>query len=102
MSEFVRVCGKADLLPEGQVRELQAGNTTLCVANVNGVISAVGNVCPHRGGPLGQGTVEDGHVVCPWHGWAFSLESGICSHNPHAAVETYAVKVMGEDVFVKL
>ena len=32
--------------------------------------------CPHRGGPLGEAKIVDGHVVCPWHGYRFSLEDG--------------------------
>jgi len=33
-------------------------------------------VCPHLGGPLDEGELRDGHVVCPWHGYRFSLEDG--------------------------
>jgi nitrite reductase (NADH) small subunit len=102
MSELVRICGRAELPAPGQVKEIQAGNTTLCVANVNGEFTALGNECPHRHGPLGQGTIEDGYVICPWHAWAFDVKSGISSHSPNAKVEVFPVKVLGEDVLVDL
>ena len=54
---------------EGGVREVQAGKLTLCVAKLNGKIFALDNECPHDGGPLGEGELEDGKVVCPWHGY---------------------------------
>jgi len=38
--------------------------------------AAVDGVCPHRGGLLGEGEVEDGCIVCPIHFWKFSLEDG--------------------------
>ena len=102
MSEFVRICAKADLPPSGDAREFQAGEKLLCVANENGEISAMDNVCPHRGGPLGQGMIEGGKVICPWHAWAFDLKTGIAEHSPETRAEVYEVKVDGEDVFVNL
>lgn len=102
MSEFVRICGKADLPAKGEVCEVVAGDKTLCVANIGGLIRAVDNVCPHRQGPLGQGIVEHGKVVCPWHGWAFDLETGVSAHSAAATVEVYAIRVEGDDVLAEL
>jgi nitrite reductase (NADH) small subunit len=102
MSELVKICSRSELPPEGEAREVVAGNRQICVANLNGCISAMDNVCPHQGGPLGQGVIEDGKVVCPWHAWAFDLKTGVAEHSPHAKVDVYAVKLDGEDVFVEL
>ena len=44
--------------------------------------SAMENVCLHRGGPLGQGMIEGGKVVCPWHGWAWDPKTGEAAQNP--------------------
>ena len=33
-------------------------------------------LCPHRGGPLGEAEIADGYVICPWHGYRFSLADG--------------------------
>jgi nitrite reductase (NADH) small subunit len=102
MSELVRICGRADLPAEGQVKEIQAGVRMFCVANVGGEISALGDTCPHRGGPLGQGWLEDGHIICPWHAWAFDAKTGVSSHNPQASVEVYPLRISGEDVLAEV
>jgi nitrite reductase (NADH) small subunit len=60
------------------------------------------NVCPHRGGPLGQGLIEEGKLICPWHAWAIDLKTGEVTHSPQAKVETYEVKTEGDDVLAKL
>jgi len=102
MSEFVRVCAKSELPTSGEAREFTAGDKTLCIAHEFDGISAMDNVCPHRGGPLGQGMVEGGKVICPWHAWAFDTKTGAAQHTPQTKVEVYEVKVDGEDVLVKL
>lgn len=102
MPEFVRVCCKAELPLEGEAREVAVGGKLVCIANVNGTISALDNECPHRGGPLGQGVIEGCKVVCPWHAWAFDLRTGVAEHSPYAKVDVYEVKVDGEEVLVKV
>lgn len=50
--------------------------TTVAVFYVDGEYHALDQTCPHQGGPLGDGKVEDGCVYCPWHGWEFDIKSG--------------------------
>jgi len=102
MAEFVRLCGKADLPEEGEAKEITLGDKVICVANINGTISAVDNVCLHRGGPLGQGVMVDEKFVCPWHGWMWDPATGAATHNPNAHIAVYAIKQEGDDVFVQL
>jgi nitrite reductase (NADH) small subunit len=92
----------SELPPAGEAREVVCGERLLCIANSGGAISAMDNVCPHRGGPLGQGIVEDGKIICPWHAWAFDATTGVAVHNPDAKVDVYEIKVEGDDVLVKL
>ncbi len=51
MSELVKICVKGQLPRRGEAKEFNAGARTLCIANVDGVIRALDNECPHRGGP---------------------------------------------------
>ena len=102
MSEFVRIMSKSDLPPEGEAREVDCGEYQLCVAKLNGEISVMNNICPHNGGPLGQGIIENGKIVCPWHAWAFDLKTGQAEHEPRARVPMYEFRVEGDDVLVKL
>jgi nitrite reductase (NADH) small subunit len=101
MAEFVRVCSKGDLPPPGEAREVTAGARVVCIANVDGTVSAIDNVCLHRGGPIGQGLVEGGKVICPWHGWEWDPKTGCAGHNPDARVAVYPIKIEGEDVYIQ-
>ena len=103
MSEFVKIGSAADLPKEGGVREFIAPNgRPLCVARVKGEVTAMDNECPHNGGPLAEGMIEEGRVICPWHGWAFDRHSGKADHNPSAVVEVFEVKIEGADVLARL
>lgn len=103
MSEFVRICSVADLPNEGNVKEITAPNgRPLCLARVKGEVTAMDNECPHNGGPLGEGMIEEGKVICPWHGWAFDRHTGAADHNAAAVVEIIALKMDGDDVLARV
>jgi nitrite reductase (NADH) small subunit len=102
MSQFVRICSQAELPQVGFAKEFSVAGKVLCLANVNGAICATDNECPHHGGPLGEGYVEDGKIVCPWHSWAFDPITGEATHFPKAKVQVYEVSITNESVFVKL
>jgi nitrite reductase (NADH) small subunit len=102
MGEWVRLCSHAELPAEGEAKEFSVAGKTLCVATLGGKPLALDNVCPHRGGPLAEGTIEAGKVVCPWHQWEFDLATGVSTHSQEAKVATYALQQKGEDVFVEI
>jgi nitrite reductase/ring-hydroxylating ferredoxin subunit len=54
-------------LKDNSVHEVMVGETPYAVCNVGGEITALLGICPHRGGPLGQGAIHGQNVVCPWH-----------------------------------
>jgi nitrite reductase (NADH) small subunit len=98
---FVRVAKATDVSP-GQIREIQVQGTTIAVANVGGQFHAINNTCLHRGGPLGQGSLQGNVVTCPWHGWTFDVTSGRITHNQAGGVACYPVELRGEDVYVDM
>jgi nitrite reductase (NADH) small subunit len=102
VAEWVRLCAVAETPKPGEAMEAEARGVPLCVANVQGRLAAMDNVCPHRGGPLGQGRVEGETVVCPWHCWAFNTKTGMAEPPERAHVNVFPVKVEGEDVLVDL
>jgi nitrite reductase (NADH) small subunit len=102
MADFQRVMHISEVPAPGEACEIACGAVVLCIANAGGVLSAMNNVCPHRGGPLGQGIVEGCKLVCPVHAWAFDVTTGAAAHSPKASVEVYEVKIEGEDVLVRL
>jgi nitrite reductase (NADH) small subunit len=101
MSELIRICVKSQLPPRGQAKEFAAGGRPLCIANVDGVIRALDNECPHRGGPLSEGMIEHGKLICPWHAWSFDPATGAADGGDEK-VAVYPLTIEGEDVFVKL
>lgn len=81
-------------LQPGQSCLQKVGAQEIAVFNVEGQLYAVGNKCPHRGGPLSRGRVESGagpSVRCPIHGWLFDLKSGACLNQPQAKIPAYEV-----------
>lgn len=99
---LVRIGSTAELPRPGEAKEFTAGNKIICVANVDGRLAALDNVCLHRGGSLGQGVVMDGKVICPWHGWRWDPHSGAAVENPQLRSEIYRITVEGDDVLVEV
>ena len=101
MSEYVPVLAVAELLP-GQAAEVKVGDKAVALFNVGGTFYAITNLCPHRGGPLGQGFVEGSQVSCPWHNYTFDVTTGENVVNAELKVPCYDVKVEDGRVFVKV
>jgi nitrite reductase (NADH) small subunit len=101
MSDFTTVATRSEMQP-GQRKTVRVGETIIALFNLNGEIIAIDATCPHKGGPLGQGVVEGNTVYCPFHGWSFDLYSGACHDFPHQRVDTYSVRLNGEEIQVQL
>ena len=99
---FTKLTPQSELPANNEAREFSCAGRTLCVAKVNGTITAMDNICLHRGGPLGQGVIEDGKVVCPWHGWQWDPTTGQATHNANAKVVVYPIKIEGGEVLIEL
>lgn len=99
--KFVNVGRKSEIAP-GTGKTVAVEGRAIALFNVNGKIYATDNACVHRGGPLGEGTVDGNEVVCPWHGWAYDITTGQCSMNPAASVACHQVKEEGENILVSL
>ena len=98
---FVKIGTESDLPAINEVKELPCGDKMICVSNVNGEIGAMDNTCLHRGGPLGEGVIEGGLVICPWHGWAWDPKTG-SAQVPGTKIAVYPVKIENGDVLVEV
>jgi nitrite reductase/ring-hydroxylating ferredoxin subunit/uncharacterized membrane protein len=78
---FTRVLAAAEL-QEGRSRKVMVGDTPVLLVREDGVIRAIAETCSHLGGPLSEGALKEGTVVCPWHGSRFSLEDGHVVNGP--------------------
>jgi nitrite reductase (NADH) small subunit len=103
MSEFIKVAKTSDL-PAGGAVVIEVEGRTVALFNVKGELFALDNTCMHRGGPLGEGFVDQNNltVQCPWHGWIYSLATGASPIDSMAKVERFEVKVEGEEVMIAL
>jgi nitrite reductase/ring-hydroxylating ferredoxin subunit len=102
MSDYVRLANESELPSVNEAREFSIGDRTICIANVDGTITAMDNVCLHRGGPLGQGVVDRGKLICPWHGWEWNPVTGEAAHNSATKIPVYPLKIENGDVLIKL
>jgi len=99
MSEFVSVADAASLAP-GQGRTVQVNGVGFALWNLGGEFFCLDDTCPHRGGPLGAGTLEDGTVFCPLHGWGFDVRTGACLERPDKPVKSYPTRIVNGQVHV--
>ena len=96
-----QVLANKNELDENRVMTVIAGHKDLCLTNWKGKLTAMDNKCPHQGGPLGEGSIENGLLRCPWHGWDFCPHGG-SSDDFDDGLETYPVKVEDNVVYVGL
>ncbi|HZP30759.1 MAG TPA: Rieske 2Fe-2S domain-containing protein [Acidimicrobiia bacterium] len=99
--EWTPVCQELEV-SEQPMRVTALGGSVL-VVRVDDRIVAVASTCPHRGGPLDEGKVEDGTIVCPWHASRFRLDDGALLQGPSAVPLTrYETRVVDGTVEVRV
>ncbi len=96
---FVRI-GKQEELPAGSVVEIVLDGQPYAICNAGGQFYALDGVCPHSGGPLGEGALHDFMLVCPWHAWEFDCRSGANDFDPDVKVATFPVKVEEGEILI--
>jgi nitrite reductase (NADH) small subunit len=95
----VRVAEAADV-PSGSRKLVTTAGREIALFNVNGVIYAINNRCPHKSGPLIRGYVSGRSITCPMHGWRYDLATGE-SERP-ATATVYPVTVEAGGVFIDM
>jgi nitrite reductase/ring-hydroxylating ferredoxin subunit len=82
--------------PIGTATEIVVVEQVVAVVNVAGQIHAIDGVCPHQGGPLGNGNLQDCVLTCPWHGWQFDVRDGQSLLSPAVRHPTLPTRVDGD------
>jgi nitrite reductase (NADH) small subunit len=107
LAEWVDVGSVADVERDGRLVARVNGREVGVVSDGDGALHGIRNRCPHHGGPLclgrvGERVAGDPGVYeltgrrtlrCPWHGWEFDLETGVCLDEPMLRTAVYAVRV---------
>jgi 3-phenylpropionate/trans-cinnamate dioxygenase ferredoxin subunit len=98
--QFYRL-GSVEEVPPGERIFIEIGDVPVVIFNVGGKFYAIGDVCTHDGGPLGDGDLEDHQVICPRHGARFDIRTGEALTLP-AVVPTpwYPTRVVGDQLEV--
>jgi 3-phenylpropionate/trans-cinnamate dioxygenase ferredoxin component len=102
MSDFIRVAGIAEIADPGR-KLVEIDDRLVVVIHTAGHYYAIDDVCTHDGGPLGEGELEGFAIACPRHGAKFDIRDGRALTMPATkATMTHDVKVVGDDVLVRL
>lgn len=106
-STFRYLCTIKELSP-GKSRQFLIKKDTgtkkiqIAVFNVNGRFYCISNKCQHKGGPLSKGILDEEKkiVICPWHGWKYSIIDGKAPHKGGDSVDCYETKVIEDKIYV--
>jgi nitrite reductase/ring-hydroxylating ferredoxin subunit len=98
---FVKVANLSALPPDS-VTEVLVDEHPYAICRTGGEIRALSGICIHQGGPLGQGQIHQGRVVCPYHLWEFDCRTGEYDYDPAKRVATFEVRVEGDEIFLQV
>ncbi len=101
MANFVKVARVEDIHP-GEKRIYEVDGILVVLVNLNGEFYAIEDTCTHDGGPLGEGEMQNGHLICPRHGARFDIRTGAALSLPAVdPTNTYEVRVQDGDIYVE-
>lgn len=102
MPDYVKVAALSEL-PVGGKKLIDVDGRAIALFNVEGSYYAIDDVCTHDGGPLADGELRGSEIRCPRHGARFDVTTGKALCFPAIEpVQTHAVEVRGEDIYVAL
>ena len=102
MAKTIKAAQASDVAP-GSATAVDVDGRRIALFNVQGTFYAIEDTCPHRGGPLSEGELEDATVTCPWHGATFDVRTGAVTGSPAKIdVQSFRVRVEGNDVLVEV
>ncbi|MBC7875924.1 MAG: non-heme iron oxygenase ferredoxin subunit [Anaerolineales bacterium] len=98
--EFVEIAPAADL-PNGERLFIDLGDKPIVILNIAGKFFAIGDICTHDDGPLGDGVIEGNNIVCPRHGGEFDVTTGQAVQMPAVVdIPAYPVQVRDGIIFI--
>jgi 3-phenylpropionate/trans-cinnamate dioxygenase ferredoxin subunit len=103
MALRVRLC-HVDDVPEGQIRGFEAPGVDkpILVARIGDEFHVTASICPHEEVSLLRGRLDGTAIVCPGHGWEFSLRTGECGHLPWICLPVYRTEIIDDILYCEL
>lgn len=80
--------------------EIQGRGVLICRSD--DAFFAVDEICPHKQRSMAYGVVFEGDIICPWHGYAFDLETGRCDQRRCAPANVYELQIAEEQIYVRV
>lgn len=101
-TEFIEIAPASEL-PSGERLFVDLGDKPIVILNIAGKLFALGDICTHDDGPLGDGMIEGNNIVCPRHGGEFDVRDGKAVQMPAVVdIPAYPVKVVNGMIQVGL
>jgi nitrite reductase (NADH) small subunit len=88
--------------PPGSLAQIEINGIPYALCNHNGTLRMFDGLCPHAGGPLGDGNLDGDQIVCPWHAWAFDCKTGVNDFDTGIQLKGYPVVIEGGSIFANL
>ncbi|MDR3619615.1 MAG: Rieske (2Fe-2S) protein [Paludisphaera borealis] len=101
MPEWVYLC-RIDEVPDGRARTIEVAGARVAVIRDGDSIVVISDLCPHAGGSLGSGWIEEGELLCPLHRWRFRLRDGRCTTVRGNDVHRYPSRVDDRAVWARV
>ena len=101
MGRFVEACAAADVA-DGRGHAVVLDGLAIALFRDGDRLHALQGTCPHAGGAMGGGWVEEGEAVCPLHRWRFKLASGRCVSGPGPSLHRFRCEVRSGRVWVEI
>lgn len=89
-------------LSVGRVTTVVVEGRAICLTRTEDGYGALDNRCPHQGGPLGDGHIENGYVICPWHGYEYNPCTGAPPPGFGDAATSYPIEARDDGLWVEL
>lgn len=89
-------------LGDGETLIKEVGGHSLLLSRFGDKVSCFENACAHMGMAMDGGTIDEGLISCPYHGFQYSLDSGECLTAPEVQLQPHGVRVKGDSVDVQL
>jgi len=92
--EFLEIA-PADQLPVGERMFIEVEGKSIVIINLAGALFAIGDICTHDNGPVGDGEIEENEIICPRHGARFDVRTGKATSLPAVVdIPAYPVRVV--------
>lgn len=100
-STAIDIAAASDVV-EGAILALNINDTPIALTRVSGVVRAFGDICTHDDGPLAEGEVAAGCIVCPRHGARFDLVTGKPTFPAVSKIPIYVAEERDGRIWVRL